>query len=196
MDTSPSESPMVSLRRLPLPCFVGVIGVGGLGHFAVLFAKALGADHVTGIFRKASKRDDVLELGADSYIATDEDADWAKKSRRSLDLIICTLLSAHMPLDDYLALSKIGGAFIQVGAPNGGEMPNINAFRLILNKIKVGGSNIGTPAEIQEMLEFATEKGIEPWVGVRSMADANKAILDFNAGLPKFRYVLASEKHV
>ncbi|KAM0335176.1 hypothetical protein ACHAQA_000217 [Verticillium albo-atrum] len=175
---------------------VGIVGVGGLGHFAVLFAKALGADNVVGISRKASKKDDVLKLGADSYIATAEDVDWAKKNQRSLDLIICTVSSAKMPLDEYLSLLKIGGSFIQVGAPDGGELPNISAFRLILNKIKVGGSNIGTPAEIQEMLDFAAEKNIKPWVEVRPMAEANKAIRDFNAGLPKFRYVLANEKHI
>ena len=52
---------------------VGIVGVGGLGHFGVLFAKALGADRVVGISRKLDKRDDVLKMGADEYIATDED---------------------------------------------------------------------------------------------------------------------------
>jgi len=54
---------------------VGIIGVGGLGHFGVLFAKALGADKVVGISRKADKKDDVLKMGADEYVATSEDKD-------------------------------------------------------------------------------------------------------------------------
>ena len=62
---------------------VGIVGVGGLGHFAVMFAKAMGADKVVGISRKNSKRDDVLKLGADEYIATDEDANWHNEYRRS-----------------------------------------------------------------------------------------------------------------
>jgi len=94
---------------------VGVVGVGGLGHFAILFAKALGADNVVGISRKASKRDEVLALGATSYIATDEDVDWVKNNRRSLDLIVSTVSSSSMPLEDYLSLLKIGGSMIQVG---------------------------------------------------------------------------------
>ena len=94
---------------------VGVIGVGGLGHFALLFAKALGADKVIGLSRKAEKRQDALSLGADEYIATDEDDDWAKKYRRSVDLIICTVSSEKMPLVSYLGLLKTGGKFIQVG---------------------------------------------------------------------------------
>lgn len=94
---------------------VGIVGVGGLGHFAVLFAKALGADRVVGISRKGDKRQDALALGADEYIATDEDEDWATKHKRSLDLIICTVSSEKMPLTDYLGLLATKGTFIQVG---------------------------------------------------------------------------------
>lgn len=72
---------------------VGVVGVGGLGHFAVLFAKALGADEVVGISRKASKKDEAISLGCDDYIATDDDADWAAKSAGRFDLIISTVSS-------------------------------------------------------------------------------------------------------
>lgn len=49
---------------------VGIVGVGGLGHFGILFAKAMNADRVVGISRGESKRQDVLALGADQYIAT------------------------------------------------------------------------------------------------------------------------------
>lgn len=94
---------------------VGVVGVGGLGHFAVLFAKALGADEVVGISRRASKRDEVLKLGADRYIATEDDHGWEKKNSRTLDLIISTVSSENMPLTGYLSLVKTGGSLIQVG---------------------------------------------------------------------------------
>lgn len=94
---------------------VGIVGVGGLGHFCVLFAKALGADKVVGISRRSSKKDDVLALGADAYIATEDDKDWDKKNARTLDLIISTVSSSNMPLTEYLSLLKVGGTFIQVG---------------------------------------------------------------------------------
>lgn len=94
---------------------VGIVGVGGLGHFAVLFAKALGADKVVGISRKATKKDEVLALGADEYIATDDDKDWATKNAKSLDLIVCTVSSSNMPLTEYLSLLATNGTFIQVG---------------------------------------------------------------------------------
>lgn len=94
---------------------VGIVGVGGLGHFGVLFAKALGADKVVGISRRNSKKDDVLKLGADAYIATEDDESWATTNARSLDLIISTVSNQNMPLQGYLSLLKPGGTFIQVG---------------------------------------------------------------------------------
>jgi alcohol dehydrogenase (NADP+) len=142
---------------------VGIVGVGGLGHFGVLFAKALGADEVVGISRKAAKKDEVLKLGADRYIATDDDEDWAKNNRRTLDLIVSTVSSGKMPLEGYVSLLKTKGTLIQVGAPDGGELPNINAFTLIGNGVKVGGSAIGSPEEINEMLKLAADKKIHPW---------------------------------
>jgi alcohol dehydrogenase (NADP+) len=48
---------------------VGVMGVGGLGHFAILFAKAMGAE-VTAISRSNAKKDDATKLGASKYITT------------------------------------------------------------------------------------------------------------------------------
>ncbi|EMD92785.1 hypothetical protein COCC4DRAFT_61440 [Bipolaris maydis ATCC 48331] len=169
---------------------VGIVGVGGLGHFGVLFAKALGADKVVGISRKAEKRDDVLKLGADKYIATDEDEDWAKHNAGTLDLIISTVSSAKMPLDGYLGLLKTHGTLVQVGAPDKGELPPINAFTLLGRGIGVAGSGIGAPWEIKEMLELAAEKKIKPWVQKRPMSDANNAVVDMQAGKARYRYVL------
>lgn len=75
---------------------VGIIGVGGLGHFGLLFAKAMGADQVVAISRKADKRADSLKMGADIYIGTDDEPDWAAKYARSLDLIVCTVSSSKV----------------------------------------------------------------------------------------------------
>jgi alcohol dehydrogenase (NADP+) len=75
---------------------VGIIGLGGLGHFGVLWAKALGADRVVAISRKASKKADAFALGADSYISTDDDPDWVQHNARSLDLILSTVSSSKV----------------------------------------------------------------------------------------------------
>lgn len=75
---------------------VGIVGIGGLGHYGVLLAKAMGADYVVAISRKRSKKDEALALGADDYIATDEDDKWDRKFRGKLDLIISTIASSKV----------------------------------------------------------------------------------------------------
>merc|ERR1712029_274775 len=166
---------------------VGIIGVGGLGHFGVLFAKALGADHVVGISRKADKKKDVLKLGADAYLASD-DKDWTKDYAKSLDLIISTVSSPKMPLAEYLSLLRQDGTLVQVGAP---EQPvPLMPFNLIQGRKRIGGSMIGSPSNIKEMLQLAADKNVQPWIQERPMKDANKAVVDMDEGKARFRYVL------
>lgn len=145
--------------------------------------------------RKNNKREDALKLGADEYISTDDDKDWASKNSRSLDLIVCTVSSPKMPLGDYLTLLKVRGTFIQVGAPED-KLPDLTAFALVFKGVKLGGSLIGAPWQIDEMLKLAAEKKIKPWIQTRPMAEANQAILDFEAGKPRYRYTLVNEKHL
>lgn len=77
-------------------------------------------------------------------------------------------------------------------APDGGNLPPINAFTLIGGGIKVGGSAIGSPAEISEMLELTAEKNIKPWIQERPMKDANQAVIDMVDGKARYRYVLVN----
>lgn len=171
---------------------VGIIGVGGLGHFGVLFAKALGADRVVAISRKSDKKEDALKLGADEYIATGEDKDWATKHAKSLDLIISTVSSSKMPIVQYSQLLKFRGTLVQLGAPEDGAL-EIPAMALIMKGIKLGGSLIGSPDEIREMLQLAVDKKVHPWIEERPMKEANQAIKDMDAGSARFRYVLVNE---
>jgi D-arabinose 1-dehydrogenase-like Zn-dependent alcohol dehydrogenase len=69
---------------------VGIIGIGGLGHFGIMGAKALGCDKIVAISRTSGKKEDALKMGATDFIATDEDEDWATKHAGSLDLIVST----------------------------------------------------------------------------------------------------------
>lgn len=173
---------------------VGIIGVGGLGHFGVLWAKALGAERIVGISRKADKRDDVLKMGADAYIATDEDPNWAEHNERTLDLIVCTVSSTKMPLSSYLKLLRTNGRLIQVGVPEG-PLPEIYAFELIMKGAMMGGSGVGSPNQIREMLQLAADKNIQPWVQERPMKDANQVVVDMDKGKALYRYTLVNDKN-
>ncbi|KAG5919406.1 hypothetical protein E4U61_000933 [Claviceps capensis] len=167
---------------------VAVAGVGGLGHFAVLFAKAMGADEVVGISRKASKKQEALDLGCDDYIATEDDKDWGKRNARRFDLIISTISSEKMALSDYLNTLSLDGTIVQVGAPEG-PIP-LSVFNIIPGRRRIAGSAIGSPQEIRDMFQLAADKNVKPWVEKRPMKDANQAIVDLEDGKARFRYVL------
>jgi alcohol dehydrogenase (NADP+) len=171
---------------------VGIVGVGGLGHFGILWAKALKADFVLGLSRRGNKRADALALGCNAYVATDEDENWAKKFANSLDIIISTVSSPKMPLRQYLGLLRSRGIFVQVGAPEE-SLPPISAFDLIPKERRIGGSAIGPPGMIKEMLELAAREGVRPWVQTRKMGEANEVVKAMERGEARYRFVLGNE---
>lgn len=172
-----------------------ILQVGGLGHFGLLFAKALGAAKVVAISRSSVKKADATSMGADAFIATGEDKNWSRVHSRTLDLIVCTVSSPDMPVEKYLHLLRTGGKFVQVGAPED-RLPPISAFAFIGKGCSLTGSSIGSPAEIEEMLEFAAKKSVKPWIETRSLKGANKAIVDMEDGKARYRYVLVNESGV
>lgn len=171
---------------------VGIIGIGGLGHFAVMFARALKFQQVVAISRRESKRSDAIDLGADIYIATEDEKDWAEKYERSLDVIICTVSSADMPLNKYLGLLRTGGHFCQVGLPDD-PIPSLELFPLVLRKISIHFNDIGTIKETEEMLELVVRENIQPRVETRKMSDVNNVLKEMDAGAARYRYVLVHD---
>ena len=170
---------------------VGVVGLGGLGHLAVLFAKAMGFQRVVAFSRSSQKREDALELGADEYVATKEDngKDWPQRHASSLDLIICTVSSPDMPLQDYLGLLRAKGRFCQVGIPEQ-PLPRLDAMSLVLNGSSISFSDSASPGNIREMLELAARKGIKAWTQVRGMEEVNEVVREMGSGKARFRFVL------
>ncbi|KAI4166487.1 MAG: hypothetical protein LQ348_007802 [Seirophora lacunosa] len=168
---------------------VGVVGLGGLGHLGVLFAKAMGCPRVVAFSRSAAKREDALMLGADEYVATAEQEDWAERYASTLDLIVCTVSGKGMPLQGYLGLLRPKGRFCQVGIPEE-PLPSLDAMTLVLNGTSVAFSDSASPGNIREMLQLAAEKGIKAWTQVRPMKEANEAVADMEKGGARFRYVL------
>lgn len=172
---------------------VGIVGVGGLGHLGILFARALGADRVVAISRSSGKKADAVGgLGADGFIATGEEKGWAKKYSRSLDLILCTVSAHDMPFAQYLRLLKRDGTFVQIGAPED-ALPPLMAWSLIQKSVKVTGSNIGSPDDIRAMLTLAAKKRVLPWIQKRDMVDVNQALVDMHEGKARYRYVLQNK---
>ncbi|KAI1337894.1 alcohol dehydrogenase-like protein [Xylariaceae sp. FL0016] len=142
---------------------VGVVGLGGLGHFGVLFAKALGAETWV-ISRSHSKEEDALKMGADGYLASG-DKDWNKDHLMSFDLIISTANSfgEGFDLSAYLALLDVHGRWVSVGMPEEATL-KITPQDLNPNGCLIGASHLGSRREMLDMFKLAADKGIKSWV--------------------------------
>ncbi len=149
---------------------VGVIGLGGLGHMGVKFARALGA-HVVLFTTSPSKVEDGKKLGAHEVVIS-KNADEMAAHAQSFDFIL-DCVSADHDINAYLNLLKRDGTLCLVGAP---ENPQpVAAFPLLMKRRRFAGSGIGGIAETQEMLNFCAHHGIAADVEVIRMDQINDA---------------------
>ncbi len=164
---------------------VGVVGLGGLGHMGVKFARAFGA-HVVMFTTSASKIEDARKLGAHEVVLSKDPAAMAKEAG-SFDFILDCVAAEHN-INAYLALLKVDGALVQVGAP---EKPlPLNVFSLIPYRRTFAGSMIGGIAETQEMLDFCAEHGIVSDVEMIRIDEVNTAYERLLKGDVKYRFVI------
>src|SRR5580765_6337966 len=126
---------------------VGVVGLGGLGHMAVKFARALGS-HVVVFTTSQHKKEDALHLGAHEVVVS-RNADEMQKHVGSFDFIL-DAVSADHDINAYLNLLGRDGNLTLVGAPP--KPLGVSAFSLIMRNRNLSGSNIGGIRETQAML--------------------------------------------
>ena len=169
---------------------VGIVGIGGLGHLAIQFSLALGAE--TYAFSQSdSKRADAEKLGlkSENFIIAKDVKATLEKWNRTFDLIICTN-SGLLPLEElYFPLLRPEGVICLCGLPEE-KLPAMYGQVIIGRSISLAGSLIAGTKEIKEMLQLALDKGVKPWIETRPMASAAQACQDFEAGKPRYRYVL------
>ena len=164
---------------------VGVIGIGGLGHLALQFARAWGC-HVTAFTSSEAKQEEARQLGAHDTINS-RDADALQAAAGRFDLLISTV---NVPLDwnAYLAALKTRGRLHVVGAVL--EPLNIGVMPLLVGQRSVSASPVGSPATIYQMLEFAARHGIAPQTEHFPMSKVNDAFEHLRAGKARYRIVL------
>ncbi|KAL0438369.1 UNVERIFIED_CONTAM: 8-hydroxygeraniol dehydrogenase [Sesamum latifolium] len=165
---------------------IGVVGLGGLGHVAVKFAKAFGSK-VTVISTSVGKKKEALEsLGADAFLVSREPAEM-QAAVGSLDGIIDTV-SAHHAVEPLLSLLKPHGKLIILGGP---EKPlELPVFSIIMGRRTVAGSMVGGLKETQEMIDFAAKHNILPDVEMISMDYVNTAMERLAKADVKYRFVI------
>ncbi len=134
---------------------VAILGMGGLGHLAVKFAVALGAE-VTVLGHSLSKKDDALSFGAVDYRSTSEEQTFQDLAKK-FDFILNTT-SADIPVDGLLSMIKLDGALVFVGLPV--DSQSFNVFSVTGQRRSISGSQVGGQVEVQEMLDFAAKHKI------------------------------------
>src|SRR5437870_4079492 len=149
---------------------VGVVGLGGLGHMAVKFAHALGAQVVV-FTTSPGKKEDALRLGADEVVVS-RNADEMKKHAGSFDFIL-DAVSADHDINAYINLLGVDGNLTLVGAP--AKPLSVPAFALIARRRSFSGSMIGGIPETQEMLDFCGTHNITADVEVIPIQKVNEA---------------------
>lgn len=159
---------------------IGIIGIGGLGHLAVQFAKALG-NRVTAISHSSTKKEDALKLGACNFYTFEN-----PPKPNSLDYILCTS-DADLNWNQILTWLKPNGVLCFVSRPPNGI--SIDPKYFVSTQKTITGSNNANSETMNEMLSFAAENKIYPWIEEMPLTNVNEAIQKLKAGKVRYRIV-------
>lgn len=167
---------------------VGIVGIGGLGHMAVKFARAMGCE-VTALTSSESKFDEARGFGA-SRVASTRDSAGVKKLAGSLDLLLVT---ANAPLDWEAMIGTLAprGRMHVVGAIV--EPIPVHIFSLIGGQRSISASPSGPPVMIEDMLEFSARNQITPQTEHFPMSQINEAFARLESGKAHYRIVLDAD---
>ena len=166
---------------------VGVVGIGGLGHMALQFARAFGCE-VTAFSTSVDKEAEARELGAHHFVNS-RDAASLKKATGSLDLILSTV-SADQEFQSYVNILRPKGTLVLLGASP--SAISISPFSLLSGQKSIAGSPTGSPRDLHEMLDVAARHDVKAMTERFAMKDANEAIAKVKKNQVRYRAVLAN----
>ena len=164
---------------------LAVLGLGGLGHMAVKFGVAFGAE-VTVLSTSAEKEADARKLGAHKFVVTTDEKQ-LQGVAGSFDFILDTVSAPH-DLNLYISLLKTKGVHVCIGVP---PTPyEVHAFSLIGGRKSIVGSLIGGLPETQEMLDFCAEHSIVSDIEIIDIKNINSAYERMIKGDVRYRFVI------
>jgi len=166
---------------------VGVVGIGGLGHMAIQFARVFGAE-VTAFSSSMAKEEEARELGA-SHFVNSRETKAMREVTGSLDLILSTV-NANEEWNTYIQALRPTGTLCMVGIPP--SPMAVQALPLIAGIRSITGNPTGSPSRLREMLEVAARHGVQAKTERFAMAAANEAIEKVKKNKVRYRAVLAN----
>jgi len=165
---------------------VGIIGIGGLGHMAIMFADKWGCE-VAAFSTRKDKEEETRGLGADEFVSDKEP--WNNpKLQGKFDLIINTT-NAGLNWDGYVAMLAPGGVLHTVGVVSN-PFGVTQVFPLIAGQKSLSGTPLGSPATSREMIDFCARHQIRPMVEEYPLSKINDAFDKLRNGSPRYRLVL------
>lgn len=188
-------SPLVRLGAGPGKK-VAIVGLGGLGHFAVMWAVALGAE-VYVLSHSPNKKGDALKMGAHSFIVTGEEG-WHKNYAFTFDFILnCADATHKFALKDYFSTLKVMGRFHNVGFGDH-PLPELMAQDFAGNGCYIGASHIGSRPEMLSMFELASKNNIKSWIQTVKISEegCKEAVTAVSENSVRYRYVLTDYDEV
>lgn len=169
--------------------WVAIVGVGGLGHLAIEFAKAMGF-HVAAIDIAQDKLDLAKKVGADLTVLASKDVDPSDVIQKELKGVQGVLVTAVSPpaFRQSISMLRRGGTCVLVGLPPG-EFP-MPIFDVVLKRLTVRGSIVGTRQDLREALSIAQDYNIKPSIEVQPLSAINDIFARLEKGDVTGRVVL------
>ncbi|WP_236586188.1 alcohol dehydrogenase AdhP [Sphingobacterium spiritivorum] len=168
--------------------WVAISGIGGLGHVAVQYAKAMGM-RVAAIDVADDKLDLAKKLGADITVNA-KTTDPGQYIQKEIGGVHGALITAVSPIafKQGIDVLRRKGTIALNGLPPGSfELP---IFETVLKRITVRGSIVGTRKDLQEALDFANEGLVKATVTAAKLEDINSVFDQMKAGKIDGRMVL------
>lgn len=168
--------------------WVSIVGIGGLGHLAVQYAKAMGLN-VIAVDTFEEKLQLAKSLGADLTFNPKEVnvEETVKEQVGGVQASIVTAVTAKAFESAYNSLKR-GGTLVLVGLPP--EKMEIPIFNTVLDGTRVVGSIVGTRKDLQEALQFASEGKVKANIETRTLEDINEVFAEMEHGEIQGRIVL------
>ncbi|MDZ5460742.1 alcohol dehydrogenase [Azohydromonas lata] len=166
---------------------VAVLGIGGLGHMALQYARRMGFK-VVAVGRDSDIAEDALTLGAHVYIDTSQEDAAAKLKSMGGAQAIVTTIGHSGTVSALMGGLAPQGRLVLLGA--GKDPLPVSAGNLVVGERSVLGSITGSPYENEKTLDFSVLAGVRPIIEVMSLEKANEVYQKMKSGDVKFRMVL------
>lgn len=172
--------------------WVGISGIGGLGHLAIQYAKAMGL-HVAAIDIAEDKLKLAKELGADVTVNAKENDPglFLKKETGGMHGMLVTAPST-MAFNQALGALRRKGVLSLNGLPSGTF--DLSIFDTVINGTTIKGSIVGTRKDMEEAIAFAVEGKVKATVKTARLEDINTVFDEMKKGDISGRMVLEIAK--